>query len=92
MGMYNYLNFQDLCPHCKENLQFQAEIKIAFLNLDSYCVGDKLNWKNKAHKASDIYAGYVECDNCAKDFWIDVIVKEDIISAIKISKKEGYIK
>lgn len=96
MGMFNYLRFEAKCPFCKEFVQFEAEMRIGYLNLDEYKIGDKVRWNNSNHKIKPknrnlVAEGYVECSKCNKDFWIDIIVKEDIISAINVSDKKGYI-
>jgi hypothetical protein len=36
--------------------------------------------------------GYVECGICGKDFFVNVVVRNDIIKTVRIdSKKKGYM-
>lgn len=94
MGMFNYLIFEARCPFCEENYQHRAEMRVGYLNLDEYKIGDQIRWKNKdtrLPKGNLVAEGYIECSKCNKDFWIDIIINEDIVLGIKISNKHGYI-
>ena len=101
MGVYNCLYAELECPFCKLSNQKEIEIKIGFLNLIYYKLGNKIEWtdglkglKGKRPLNGDLIGeGYVVCDPCDRDFWVDVVIKNDIIVQVTINKKkEGYTK
>ncbi|MDE6434447.1 MAG: hypothetical protein K2L07_09490 [Lachnospiraceae bacterium] len=94
MGMFNYLHFKQECPKCGIETSMEAEIKLGELNLDSYNIGDSIKWGEVNKRPIDgsiIDKGYVECENCHKDFWVKVIVINDIIADVQLSDDIGYI-
>lgn len=94
MGMFNYLYFKETCPICKKMENMEAEIKIGKLDLDIYKIGDIINWgdvKKRPLNGNFIGEGYVVCENCHKDFWIDVMILNDVIVNVQVKSKNGYI-
>ena len=68
-------------------------MKAGYLNPDEYKTGDKIRWGSKNTRplnGNSVAEGYAECSKCNKDFWVDIVIKEDIILAIKLSDKQGY--
>lgn len=105
MGMYNILVTTCSCPKCKKAHSIEAEFRFGFLNLRKYTLGETVEWDERNNSLYDYGAnkrpengnyigeGYVECDLCHHDYWVDIVVKNDILSEITIrNDKQGYIK
>ena len=93
--MYNYLLFDGECPRCHKIMSFKAEFKFGYLNLDTYRVGERINQDKEIQKniGKIIENGYVECEDCQKDFLIDIIIENSIITCVMVNNKiKGYIK
>jgi len=65
------------------------------LNLNTYRVGERINQDKEIQKniGKIIENGYVECEDCQKDFLIDIIIENSIITCVMVNNKiKGYIK
>lgn len=93
VGMFNYLSFEHKCPRCGAEMLMETEIKLGKLNLDTYRIGNHIDWGKAASRPANGTTngdGYVECGQCHKDFWIQVKVENDIIVGVE-DKGNGYI-
>ena len=99
--MYNYLTVKIRCPRCEREIATDAEFKFGLLDLTIYRLGDDIKWtdeKGKGLRDPKIIPedgnyeslGYIECDVCGKDFFIDISVRGNIFSSIKLSDVKGY--
>ena len=102
MGMFNTLEIEFYCPKCQHTSKTEVEFKVAFLNLDRYKIGDKLIWgdgfmrktrieNRRPNNGNYISEGYVECPNCYQDYFLNIIVKDDVILKPEI-KSFGWLK
>lgn len=101
MGIYNHLRFEGRCPRCGTTGEFRADFRFGFRNLDTYAVGDALEWNDGSYAPADRRPpggdvdgeGYVaECPACARDFWITVEVRGGVIaSATPDAARPGMI-
>lgn len=98
MSAFNKLVISTECPNCKTYTCFEAEFKFGFTKLDTYAVGEKIQWGKKGvghsrpKDGNYIGDGYIECPICHKDFWINIFVIDDKISYFQINlNKAGYI-
>lgn len=102
MGLYNVLKVDLKCPFCERLGEMEAEFKLGYLSVDTYSVGDKIRWasgsakkphQKRPEKGSCNGEGYVECPKCHKDFWISILIKEDVIINVAINPtKAGFVK
>ncbi|HOL87360.1 MAG TPA: hypothetical protein PLK32_08405 [Defluviitoga tunisiensis] len=102
MGLYNILKLNLKCPFCNYEGEMEAEFKIGYLNLDIYNTGDKIKWveglakqphQKRPEGGNFCGEGYVECQNCNKDFWLEIFIENDRITKAKINfDKAGYVK
>ncbi|MER6583679.1 hypothetical protein [Nonomuraea sp. NPDC001023] len=100
MSSYNLLSFTETCPRCGHTGEAEAEFQFGLLELRPYRVGDRVEWGAKGLRFPSARpeggdfegAGYVECENCRKDYWVVISVEADIISAVRIDHgRKGYV-
>lgn len=99
MSLYNTLNLELTCPHCRSDIQAEAEFRFGELSLKTYRLGDRLQWESAQRRPpvgrpkDGDYDGeaYIECPLCGKDFWLLISVKNDIIQSAQLKSKSGYI-
>jgi hypothetical protein len=101
MGLFNLLYAQMRCPRCFTPAKMEIELFFGLKNQIRYQLGDELRWRggksvNNGGRPSGGKIdgeGYTECPTCGKDFFVRVIVRNDVIQAIEVdSDKEPYIK
>lgn len=100
MGLFNLLNAELICLSCGKNVFSDIELHFGDVsNMASYQIGDAYTWrKNKAIQNGGRPPngnlkgeGYMECPNCEKDFFVTVIIQNDVIIRVEIDKnKKGY--
>ncbi len=100
MGLYNTITCCLPCPHCDETTEHEVESKFGKLNLIEYSIGEKVCWtkcdsvKNGGKPATpeSSFEGYTQCSNCNKDFFVKVIICDDIISkVVPDASRNGFI-
>lgn len=102
MSMYNILKITMCCPHCGNLSLMDAEFRFGFLNLDTYKVGDTINWgqhgrglrfpKQRPTNGNYTSEGYIVCPVCQKDFWVVITVGNDQFEQVDYDpSKPGYI-
>lgn len=83
MGLYNILITSVNCPNCKNQSEVGAELKIGYLNLKEYRVGDKIEWaegfakwphQKRTNNGNFIGDGYIECPHCGFEYLILITV------------------
>jgi hypothetical protein len=89
MGMFNNLNAKVECPNCICETVVKIQFYMGELQLYEYSLGDKIIWHNITKKGvprpplgNDMGQGYSECSQCGFDLWVDIVVKNDIISEV----------
>jgi DNA-directed RNA polymerase subunit RPC12/RpoP len=97
MSTHNRLNALVKCSRCGCFVEAEIECYFGFSNLNSYKIGDKYDWRprksvkngGRPEDGNIEGEGYAECPSCGKDFFVKVIVRDDIIQSIQpdLSKK-----
>ena len=100
MGMFNILEMEFHCPKCLHTSKTEVEFKVGFLNLDKYKIGEKIvrRWETMKYPENSApingtfdEAGYLECPNCCQDYFLNIVIKDDIILKPEI-KSFGWLK
>jgi hypothetical protein len=100
MGLFNYLIFNTVCPRCGLEGEIEAEFRFGLKDLSRYRIGDQLRWDGMGVKTPEIRPkggnydddAYAVCPHCEKDFWLNVSVRQDIITNVEIDNtREPYI-
>jgi hypothetical protein len=101
MGTFNTLRAVLACPRC--GAVGEVEVELRFGNtaqMQELFVGDRYPWvagmspqhKGRPEGGNMDGQGYMECEQCHKDSFQRVIVREDIIVGIEPNReKRGYI-
>jgi len=85
----------------------EIEFRFGYRNQIHYRLGDKIDWGQdkvvwepyytlgcgiRPENGNYIGEGYVECELCHRDYFVDIIIENDIIVAVKYRPdKKGYI-
>ncbi|WP_250207041.1 hypothetical protein, partial [Escherichia coli] len=81
-----------VCPRCGTSGQCEIEMFVPSGNLVHYNPGDKLiNITRNKLKDNFISEGYCECLYCGKDFFVDIWIKDNVITSVTVNSKGGYI-
>lgn len=100
MSTYDLLRIVMRCPRCGSTREAEVEVFFGCGNLIEYKVGDTVQWvARKAPQNGGRPAdgscdgmGYVECEGCHKDFFVKVLVRNDVlVDAVPDTDREGYI-
>ena len=98
--MYNLLEFRMACPRCGVVCDQTAEFRYGLLDLHTYHVGDLVSFEHigpiaevpSALGLADV-PGYVECEDCHKDFWVIIHTDMDRIGRVTVDEsRQGYIR
>ena len=101
MSAFNILHTLLTCPHCQITSQMQVELFFGFRYQLEYCLGERYLWVarkqvqngGRPENGNMVGEGYTECPNCHYDFFVEVVVIEDVLTEAKPSTtKHGYIK
>lgn len=89
------------CPRCNQITRQDVDLYFGYNNeMSEYKLGDKYIWRlgkavhNGGRPASGNMDGdgYVECNLCRKDFFVKVLVRNDVLLSVETnSAKEPYI-
>ncbi len=100
MGIYNILKAEIESPRCCQTAEEQIDLYFGYRNEmlefkvgDEYiwCVGKEVQNGGKPENGNIDGEGYVECDLCKRDFFVKVVVRNDVIKNIEFdSMKKGY--
>jgi hypothetical protein len=100
MSSYNILIAELVCPRCVRVGVQEIEFKFGILNFHEYGIGDSISWsgqderypRDRPPQGNYVGEGYVECQFCGKDFWVDIVVSDDmIVRAMIVSERKGYV-
>lgn len=92
MSNYDLLKAWCVCPRCGTSGQCEIEMFVPSGNLIHYNPGDKLiNITRNKLKDDFISEGYCECLYCGKDFFVDIWIKDKVITSVTVNSKGGYI-
>jgi hypothetical protein len=92
MGIYNTLRVTMICPRCRESADMEIEIKFGDTRgMDKYSIGDRYKWiLNKAvhnggrpENGNIDGEGYGECPLCDLDFFVKVLIRNDVICSLE---------
>lgn len=92
MSVHNTLTARFACPRCGETGAIEVETYLGFGNLIAYEIGSRVRWvegnvapKNGGRPTGGNMdgEGYAECPLCAKDFWVKIVVRSDVIERIE---------
>ena len=85
MSLFNLLIFRTECPRCHQNAEFEIEMRFGDTSsMSVYRIGDQIGWKNEKHSENGNLngEGYAECLFCCKDFFVKVIIRNNIFSRL----------
>ncbi|MCP4152882.1 MAG: hypothetical protein GY757_34435 [bacterium] len=100
MSVHNLLHIKYRCIRCNQYSHFDIECFFGFGNLTSLTIGAPVQWVNgKSEKNGGRPEdgnlrgeGYAECSLCHKDFFVDVIIENDIVIGVDVNlTKTPYI-
>lgn len=91
MGMYDVITHKIKCPKCETDIEIEEQIK--WTNdcvLNYYKVGDKIDASDGEYDFATWVRPelFVKCKNCGEKINYKVIVKDGILSEIKITHSE----
>ena len=86
MSMFNLLNANVKCLHCKVDSEMEIELFFGDRQLKTYSLGDKYpipeNSLDLETSESVFGEGYAECSNCRACFYIIVEVKNQSLHGV----------
>ncbi|MBW3636277.1 MAG: hypothetical protein KY445_07410 [Armatimonadetes bacterium] len=100
MSTYNNLNALVKCSRCGCFVEAEIECFFGYGNLISYEIGDRYEWRprkavqngGRPEEGNIDGEGYTQCPSCGKDFFVKVIVRDDIIRSVEPdSNKKPYM-
>jgi len=101
MGTCNLLRASMTCPHCNTAVDLEIEMRFGDTrNLAEFVVGERYLWipgraiqhGGRPKNGDFVGEGYSECPQCRRDFFVEVILCEDTITAVRPDlQKAGYI-
>ena len=101
MGIYNILKAKVECPNCRDKREQDIDLYFGYRNeMLEFKIGDEYVWRKGKEvqnggrpKDRNIDGeGYVECENCHKDFWVKVLVRNNRIQDVEIDlEKKGFV-
>lgn len=91
MGAYNTVRAYLRCARCNAPAEMDINIYAGLRNLIEYKIGDEYKWvprkavaKGGRPKGGNIDGeGYAECPKCNKDFFVRILIREDIIVGVE---------
>jgi len=101
MSILNFVTGTMKCPRCGYESCVVVELRFGFGTLVSYQIGDRCRWaKHKRVKEGGrpeggnmIGEGYVECEKCGKDYFVNVLVKSDVFVGLEYNMdKDPFVK
>lgn len=95
MSVYDSILCELTCPHCSVTAEFDVEVRFSSANLFLYKVGSRIDetYKPLLQGNSDFeIEGYTDCENCKKDFFTLVSVKNKTIKNVVVDiVRQGYL-
>ena len=100
MGLYNTLDTEMTCPRCGAESNMEIECFFGLKNQIEYKLGDRVEWRlgkavqngGRPEGGNLDGEGYAECPICKRDFFILMVVVNDIIQGVKVNPdKKPYI-
>lgn len=102
MGTYNILKTEMECPRCQKITMQEVSLHFGYTDeMLEFNLGNKYRWHlckefqngGRPEKGNIDGEGYVECELCKKDFFVKVVVRNDVIENVVFdSTKMSYIK
>lgn len=91
MSTHNILHTNLKCPRCSEQSFHKVEVFFGYGNLIDYSVGDLYQWRprkavqngGRPPSGNMDGEGYTECPICQKDFYLKVLVRDDILVGVE---------
>ncbi|MBW4575581.1 MAG: hypothetical protein KME08_09895 [Aphanothece sp. CMT-3BRIN-NPC111] len=90
-----------ICPRCQSVVEVEVNCYFGYVSeMKDYQVGDRYDWVPRKSvqnggrpEGGDIDGeGYTECPACEKDFFVKVIILNDVIQGVQTSlAKQPYI-
>jgi hypothetical protein len=101
MGTYNLLQVRMPCPRCQQLANVELEIHLGDTRgMEKYSIGDRYQWlPNQAvqnggrpENGNIDGEGYGECPLCDRDFFVKVLIRNDVIQGVEPDfEKHPYI-
>jgi hypothetical protein len=102
MGTYNILKTKIECPRCEQIAEQEIDLHFGYTNeMLEFNLGGKYLWcaerefqnGGRPENGSIDGEGYVVCELCKRDFFVKVLVRNDVIESIEFdSTKKPYLK
>lgn len=102
MGTYNILRTEIECPRCKRIAVQEIDLHFGYTNeVLEFNLGEKYLWhfgrdsKNggRPENGNIDGEGYVVCELCRRDYFVKVVVRNDVIENIDFdSTKKPFVK
>ena len=93
--MFNELECELTCPSCGASNTVFVELFFGGPHMRKYILLEKITWglTGRPEHGDIASEGYTDCPACGKDFFVQVLVKSDVIlEAIPDRFKEGHIR
>jgi uncharacterized C2H2 Zn-finger protein len=100
MSVYNILRAKIKCPRCGQVAEQQIDLYFGYRSeMLEFKIGDKYLWcfGKEVHKGGRPEngnidgEGYVDCEFCKKDYFVKVVVRNDVIENVEFDlMKKGY--
>jgi hypothetical protein len=101
MGTFNYLPVKMNCPRCGEYVDTVVECFFGYTSeMKTFHVGDRYEWMprkavqngGRPEGGNIDGEGYTDCPSCHKDFFVKIIVRDDVIQGVVYNRdKLPYI-
>jgi hypothetical protein len=100
--LVNHLLATLACPRCGYVGEVEIEAQLDGRGpLRTYRVGDTIvdwnpgitdSWAGRPALGNAEIVGYVECERCRKDYFVDIVVAHDVIRSVSIARdRPGYV-
>jgi hypothetical protein len=90
MGLFNIVRCEMTCPRCGGVIDAEIETRLGWMHqLLTLRIGDRYPWNHPEMPSSRpdggnaIGDGYCVCPACRRDFFVRVVVENDVIQSVE---------
>lgn len=94
MGLFNTVRGRLTCPRCGREVEAEVETRLGYVHeVAALRVGDRYPWNHSGMPSrrpaggSAVGDGYCECPACGRDFFVAVVVENDVVRGLEVDPR-----